>query len=80
MHCVMGADSCQSVFDTRGVTSSSQCRGEDAVAESQRRSVNLGLQLPRQDAEGFSFELKSFHSQAPGWELSRSFLLCVTKK
>lgn len=39
MHCVGGADSCQSVFDTREVTFSSQCRGEDAGGVSQRRSV-----------------------------------------
>lgn len=59
MHCVMGADSCQSVFDTREVTSSSQCRGEDAVGVSQRRSVTWDCSCLDKDAEGFSFELKA---------------------
>lgn len=55
----MGADSCQSVFDTPEVTSSSQCRGEDAVGVSQRRAVTQDCSCPDNDAEGFSFELKA---------------------
>lgn len=56
MHCVMGADRCQSMFDTREVTSSSQCRGEDAVGVSKRRSVTWDCSCLDKDAEGFSFE------------------------
>lgn len=58
MHCVMGADSCQSVFDTPEVTSSS-VEGEDAVGGSQRRSVTWDCSCLDKDAEGFSLELKA---------------------
>lgn len=59
MHCVGGADSCQSVFDTREVTFSSQCRGEDAGGVSQRRSVTWDCSCLDKDAQGFSLELKA---------------------
>lgn len=73
----MGADSCQSMFGTREVTASSQCRGEDAVGVSQRRSITWDCSCLDKNADGFSFQLKASTARYPAGSL---VLVCDKKK